>query len=365
MPTIVEVAQRAGVAVSTVSYALSGKRPVSAATRQRIQNAIDELGFHPNFLARGLASKRTRVISLLFPTVMRDRILSDVQFEFVAGVTNVASDKGYGLLLWTTPNEEHQIDRLIQEGLAGGVILMEVKLEDARVDLLRERQFPFALIGHCLNCDDLYYVDFDFSEGMRMALRHLAERGHHHVAFINFDQDLLDAGYGPAVRSRNGFEHGLAENGLQGYMSADSRTVQKAASSFHRLLEAHPQVSAVVIANELIAAGVTRFVYEIGMRIPDDLSVIVIASDVAAERMTPPLTNIVLPAAHMGRIGAELLIGQLEGEIVEPRNRNMLLPARLTEHGSTRAVGQLERSDGVDRAVAHPEGGGAIPISRA
>ncbi len=336
MTTIVEVAKHAGVAVSTVSYALSGKRPVSEATRKRVQDAIDELGYHPNFLARGLASKRSQAISLLFPTVMKDRVLSDVQFEFVAGVTNVASQNGYGLLLWTTPDEEVQIDRLIQEGLAGGIILMEVKLNDPRVDLLRARQFPFALIGHCQECDDLYYVDLDFAQGLCMAVHHLAELGHREIAFLNFEQAVLDSGFGPSVRSQAGFEQGLAETGVKGYMNAESASMQDAAVVFQRLLQAHPQISGVIIVNELMAAGVARQIYKMGMRIPDDLSVIVIASDVAAERMTPPLTNIVLPAAEMGRIGAELLIGQLEGR--DPAQRNIMLPAQLTDHGSTKAV---------------------------
>jgi DNA-binding LacI/PurR family transcriptional regulator len=83
MTTIIDVAKRAGVAVSTVSYALSGTRPISEATRQRIQKAVDELGYHPNKLARGLVSKRTKIVSLMYPALSRN--LDDVQLDFVAG----------------------------------------------------------------------------------------------------------------------------------------------------------------------------------------------------------------------------------------------------------------------------------------
>jgi DNA-binding LacI/PurR family transcriptional regulator len=336
MPTIVEVAERAGVAVSTVSYALSGKRPVSDATRQRIQAAIDELGYHPNVLARGLATKRSQAISLFYPMAMQSRNLSTMQFEFFAGVTNVASQNGYGLLLWTTPQDEFQIKRLVQEGMSGGLILMEVKTQDPRVDLLRELGFPFALIGHTDDSADLHYVDVDFAEGIRLALRHLAELGHRHVAFINFEPILLDAGFGPAVRLLEGFETGLAETGICGYVSPGTGTADEAAATFQSLRSQHPDISAVIVANEIMAMGVSRLVYQIGLRIPDDLSVIVVASDTTAERLTPPLTNIVLPAETMGRIGAEMLIDQLEGR--EVRKKNVLLAAELTDHGSTRRV---------------------------
>ncbi len=333
MTTIVDVAKRAGVAVSTVSYALSGKRPISEATRKRIQLAVEEMDYHPNVMARGLASKRSNVISVFYPMAMQHRNLSSTQMEFFAGVTNVACQHGYGLLLWTTSQDEFQIKRLVQEGMVGGLILMEITTKDARVDLLRELDFPFTLIGHTDDSDDLYYVDVDFADAIRKALRHLAQLGHRHVAFINFESMLLDIGFGPAVRSLEGFRAGLAETGIDGYESSSSGTADEAAATFYSLRQKHPDISAVIISNEDMAMGVSRLVYQMGMRIPEDLSVIVVASDTIAERLTPPLTNIALPAETMGRIGAEMLIDQLEGR--EIAQRNVMLTARLSDHGST------------------------------
>ena len=176
MATMEDVAKRAGVALSTVSYALSGKRPVSDETKQRILKAIDELGYHPNILARGLASKHTRVIALLFPALVQG--LSEVQLEFVTNAADVASQQGYALLLWTAPGEDQEILRLTHEGLIEGLVLMEIKLHDPRVETLLELGYPFTMIGHCQDNHDISFVDFDFDQAVRLAVEQPLQQAH-------------------------------------------------------------------------------------------------------------------------------------------------------------------------------------------
>src|SRR3712207_1704701 len=124
MPTMVDVAKRAGVSLSTVSYALSGARSISEETRQRIFAAMGELGYKPHALARGLVSKRSRIIALLFPT--SERGLGLTELEFVTSSAAAATEQGYHLVLWSSalydPNE---LEHLIQQGLVDGVIVME------------------------------------------------------------------------------------------------------------------------------------------------------------------------------------------------------------------------------------------------
>jgi len=332
MPTMADVAKRAGVAVSTVSYALSGTRPITEETRQRIFEAMTDLGYHPNFLARSLVTKRTRTIALFFPAIM-NRALSEAQFEFVASAANVASQRDYGLLLWTMPGEDHQLERLIQEGLIEGVILMEIKLHDPRVEFLRATKFPFALIGHCADNAGINFVDFDFAEGLRQSVHYLAELGHRAIAYFNFPQPLFDAGFGPAVRSVEGFNTGLTETGLKGFLSASSYLPQDAAGAFRTLMAEHPDITGAIVFNETICAGIYQAVYELGLRIAEDLSVIAVASQYAAEKTTPPVTSLNLPAAEMGRIGTELLINQLEND--SQRATQRLLAAELVIRQST------------------------------
>src|SRR5664280_3559402 len=99
-PTMLDVARRANVALSTVSYALNGTRPVTQETRLRIWQAMDDLGYQPHALARGLASKRSRIIALLFPALPRG--FGATELEFVTGAAEAAQSRGYHLVLWPT-----------------------------------------------------------------------------------------------------------------------------------------------------------------------------------------------------------------------------------------------------------------------
>jgi len=210
---------------------------------------------------------------------------------------------------------------------------MEIKLHDPRVEFLRATKFPFALIGHCADNAGINFVDFDFAEGLRQSVHYLAELGHRAIAYFNFPQPLFDAGFGPAVRSVEGFNAGLAETGLRGFLSACSHLPQGAADAFCTLIAEHPDITGVIVANETICAGTYQAAYELGLRIAEDLSVIAIASKYAAEKTTPPVTSINLPAAEMGRIGAELLINRLESD--SDRATQQLLAAELIIRQST------------------------------
>src|SRR5512143_4163316 len=161
--TMLDVAKRAGVALSTVSYALNGTRPISEETQQRIFAAMDELGYRPHALARGLASKRSRILALLFPAL--ERGLGITELEFVSGAADAAKENGYHLVLW--PVALHDLDelrRLTQQGLADGVVVMEIHLNDDRIKLLRDLHFPFSMIGRCDELKNLGYVDINFKQ---------------------------------------------------------------------------------------------------------------------------------------------------------------------------------------------------------
>jgi DNA-binding LacI/PurR family transcriptional regulator len=321
-----DVARRVGVAVSTVSYALSGRRPVSEETRQRILRAIAELGYHPNLLARGLATKRTRVIALLFPSLARG--LSQVQLEFVSGAADIASRRGYALLLWTSPSDNLEILRLTREGLVEGLILMEITLRDPRVEMLQELGYPFSLIGHCQSNDGSSFVDFDFEQALRLCVQHLADLGHRQIAFLSYSPVALESAYGPAVRSLEGFQAAIQAGALQGVAAVCGSLPEAGYETMRSLLAEHPALSAVIIAHDNQYPGVIQALRENNLRIPDDFSIVAIIPPRIAEMTSPALTSIDFPAVEMGRIGTDLLIRRLEGDETQPTQ--LLLPARLT-----------------------------------
>jgi DNA-binding LacI/PurR family transcriptional regulator len=329
---MLDVAKRAGVALSTVSYALNGTRPVSEATRLRIFAAMEELGYHPNLLARSLSTKRTRIIGLFIPSDVHGT-LSVMQANFVASAARAASARGYGLLLWASAEKELDVRRIVQEGMVEGLVLMEVKLHDERVAKLRTTNYPFALIGHCADNEGLSYVDFDFAAGVRSAVQHLASLGHRSIALVNYDQAVLESGYGPAVRMDKGFAAAVAEHGVRCRLLADSPFPGSTTGLVCRLLADEPDLSAMIVPDLSHLSAVMQAAYQLGMRIPDDLSIISILDSDVAEKMAPPITNIDFPTEEMGRIGVELLIGRLEDPSAPVRQ--ILLPPQLRIGQST------------------------------
>ena len=332
MPTIKDVAKKAGVSVSTVSYALSGVRPVSKKTRQRILETIAELNYHPNLLARGLINKRTRIVALLYPTIAKNS-LDDLPLEFIISITNVTFRNDYGLLLFTHPLGEQEIIRFIHQGLVDGVILMEVMRHDPRVALMKKLGYAFSLIGHGEDNAGINFVDADFYRAMLDCVQHLSQLGHEHIAFITTVADFENAQQNYIYESIRGFRDAAEKHGIQSMIYGCEPTIQNGSEAIQELLKRQPDLSAVIVGNEPIYGGVIQALHKRGLRIPKDFSVIGTMSDRSAEKYTPKVTNISPPTFEMGRLGAESLINLLEGKETEPQQ--VLLPIQFTIRGST------------------------------
>lgn len=332
MATIKDVAKKAGVAVSTVSYALSGTRPISKDTRQRIQQAIEELNYHPNRLARALINKRTRIVALLYPTLYMSS-LEDLPIEFIASVTNEAYRYDYGLLLFTHPLGESEIERFIHQGLVDGVILMEVLRQDSRVELMKKSNYPFSLIGRCDENEGFSYVDTDFHEAYRLAVEHLVALDHQEIACLSPLVDLDHIQHHYIFETIHGFREAALNMGVQGTVLGCEPTIQGGHEGMKTLLAQHPGITGVIVANELMYNGVMQALQEQGLSVPEDISVIGVVSSRSAEKYTPQITTISVPAVKMGSLGAEFLIKQLEDPDSEPQQ--VILPPEFTVRQST------------------------------
>ncbi len=330
---MLDVARRAGVALSTVSYALNGTRPISAETRQRIFAAIDELGYRPHALARGLASKRSRIFALLFSAP--ERGLGMTELEFVISASETAREYGYHLVLWSSEMRDvSELRTLTQQALVDGVMIMEVHLHDERISLLREIGLPFSMIGRCADTTGISYADIDFEQTTRDVVGYLSSLGHSRIAFLNHSQSAFDAGYGATVRAHSGFAQAIAAAGLIGPARLCRDAPRAGYAAFDELLAECPALTAFVVMNERAILGVMQAIADRGQRIPDDFSLVTIVSSPRVAEMTmPPLTTMAPPAAELGRRGIELLIQQLEA----PRRDvpQELLPCRLVVRGST------------------------------
>ena len=199
--TMAHIAERAGVALSTVSYVFSGKRGVSPAIRERVLAAVEELNYRPHRSARALASGASHTIALFLPSPQWELI--PVQQTFVAGATQETSASDYALLLSTSPADPDGIAGLIETGRADGVILMETLAHDRRIERLKTSGQPFTLIGRTADTSGISFVDLDFGAAVEKSLAHLHDLGHRCVALFNFPQDQLDAGYNAALIARD------------------------------------------------------------------------------------------------------------------------------------------------------------------
>jgi DNA-binding LacI/PurR family transcriptional regulator len=330
-PTMSDIAKRAGVALSTVSYTLSGKRPISEEAKQKVYQAMKELGYQPNSLARALATKRTRIIALFYPS-WRSGI--GPQAEFINSIAETASDHGYALLLWTKPDsEEQQVAIMTHQGFIDGAILMEVALHDPRVEMLKKQRLPFTMIGRGEENDDISFVDIDFDYAVETSIQYLAEAGHRHIALINQAEALLKRGTGYVVRSRDAFLQEMQRCGLQGCDMCAEASEQAGYETTMALLEHDPLISAFILMTPWTSGGIIRALSDKGLSIPGDVSLVAIFSPHLAQMTTPALTSIDFPFYEMGQLGAQMLINQLEGKETKPLH--LLLKPPLTVRASS------------------------------
>ena len=332
-PTMSDIAKKAGVALSTVSYVLSGKRPISEEAKQKVYQAMKELGYQPNSLARALATKRTRIIALFYPS-WRSGI--GPQSEFINSIAETASDNGYALLLWTRPvSEEQPVVNMTHQGFIDGAILMEVALHDPRVEMLKKQRLPFTMIGRCEDSenDNISYVDIDFDYAVEASIQYLVEAGHSHIALINQSEALLKRGTGYVVRSRDAFLREVQRCGLHGIDICAEANEQAGYETTMALLEQDPLISAFILMTPWTSGGIIRALSDKGLSIPEDVSLVAIFSPHLAEMTTPALTSIDFPFYEMGQLGAQMLINQLEGKATTPSR--LLLRPPLTVRASS------------------------------
>lgn len=305
-----EIAKRAGVSRSTVSYALTGKRPVSEETKRRIQTVIDELGYRPNASARALKEGRTRTIGLVIPPASQR--LTDMQLGFVASVVDAAARADLDVLLSPSGGEhDRSFERVVTGRRVDGVILMEIRLEDDRVARLLQSGLPFVGIGRTRHPEDMSWVDIDYETLIAKCVHHLADLGHRQVALVNRSAELVAAGYGPGHRAQAGFDRAIAERGLNGVRVCCADDAQAGQSCVRHLLAEHPELTAIATINEAAVFGMYRALAEAGLTVPGDFSIAGVAAQHWAENLHPALTAADVPADEMGARAVELLIQRI------------------------------------------------------
>ncbi|MCX4700343.1 LacI family DNA-binding transcriptional regulator [Streptomyces sp. NBC_01373] len=330
MVKITDVARHAGVSPSTVSYALSGKRPISDDTKRRVEEAIRELGYRPHAGARALASSKSNVLALVVP--LRAGIHIPVVMQFAVSVVTTARRYDHDVLLLTQEEGEEGLRRVADTALVDALILMDVQLQDPRLPLLRVLERPSVMIGFPASSEGLTCIDLDFKAAGEVCVEHLAGLGHRAVALVGSPPEVYVRQTAFAQRVVQGFTAAADRHGLASSVHPCEAASGAARKVAEQLLRDQPALTGVVVHNEPLLEPLIDAFEQLGLRVPGDLSVTAICPDELAESVRVPVTSVALPSADIGTRAVELLMRKLDGTEVPEAT---LLAPRLTERAST------------------------------
>lgn len=333
MASITDIAREAGCSISTVSYALSGKRTVNPATRKRILKACERLGYVPNAAARGLRMQKTETIGLLlYPTCAR-LFRNIFTGEVIDGVEQALIDAGYHLLIggYSPQVKDRGLPAFIGQGRVDGVILLGSYPDEILTDL-HNAPVPLLLLDSIV---DHLAIDCVTTEGFaagRQTVDYMVAKGHRRVLMLGYPLD----GYNARQR-RTGFEDGVKHHGLG---SPDSTVITSHlkhddcfAALRERLKESDPP-TALFCENDTLARAMVERLRQEGFNVPGDLSVIGFNDDEDAQAVG--LTTFHIDRRGLGRAGAETVLARIANPAAAPVKTR--LPVTLIERSTVRAI---------------------------
>lgn len=334
MTTIHEVAAAAGVSISTVSYALSGKRPVSERTRRRIEEAASKLGYTPDAGARMLAGRRTHIFALTEP--LRANTHAPTHMAFVLAAAVAARKNGYDILLLTDEQASEGMSRVTSSKLVDAILVLDVAPDDARADIARAIRIPTVFIGIPDDPEGLTCVDLDFEATGRLAVDRLADAGHRAITLIgqpiasyrtsNFPRRLRRGVSAKAT------ERGIAlETACSGDVSTNTATVRIAVEAALARGDRAFIVHASDDAHETLLATLAEHDLTVGL----DVSVISTATVFDTTALSTPLDTIPLVPSRSCDVAVEIALQHLEHKNTAPRIH--LIPPQYQPAGSVRA----------------------------
>ncbi len=312
MVTISDVARAAGVSISTVSYALSGKRSITPSTRARIEAAIRELEYEPHAGARMLAGAKTNILALSAP--IHDDGHLPTHMRFVTAVVDTARRHEVDVLLLATDDDVSGIRRVAASSLVDGVVAMGVKAHDDRVDLVRNLRLPAAFIGVPDEDSGLACVDLDFERAGELAVETLAAAGHREIGVVGHPPTYLERDTGFVQRFTTGLQRAASRLGVRIRIVSPTLARGAAERAYDELAATMPGMTALLFhCNEPVVEAVLRRVRELGIEVPRDMSAFAACASYDTEHLTIPLSSIPLPLDQMCRIAVESALHQVQG----------------------------------------------------
>jgi len=311
--TIYDVAKKAGVSIATVSRVLNNSNVVSEKTRQRVKRAIEELNYTPNVIASALTKKSTLTLGLLIPDIS-----NPFSSELSRGVEDASNDFGFNTVICNTdycPEKETTYISLLRQKSVDGFIISTADYNDENVIELLKDDVPLVLLGRDIEETEGYPIDIVGSDNIKggyIATKHLIDLGHKKIACllgpprikVNLEREI-------------GYLRAMEEANLKVYKNLVGYGDFKLEFGYKKTLEFFKgplKPTAIFAANDLTALGAIRAIKELGLSVPEDVSVVGYDNTILAEMTDPPLTTVSQQMRKMGYLATELLIKRIKGE---------------------------------------------------
>jgi LacI family transcriptional regulator len=324
-----DVAKRAGVSVAVVSYVVNdGPRPVSPETRAKVIQVIEELGYYPNELARSLTRKQTATIGLVIPYLK-----NPVYAEIAESFERVCTSSGYTVMFGNSgrdPAKEQKLAETLRSKQVDGVVILPTQDPQTNLLLFQQANIPTVVLEHDL--PDTHCIVIDDRQGGRLAMQHLLSLGHHRIALI--ERETLS----PHGRLRGvGCRELLEESNvpLDPTLVITCKAGQAAGyTAMQQLLALPDPPTAVFTHNDVLAMGAMRAIFDAGLTVPTDISVMGHDNTSNTAYLNPPLTTIKFPVMEMGRRAGQIILELVQQPDSLPA-QTITLPVELVVRGST------------------------------
>jgi DNA-binding LacI/PurR family transcriptional regulator len=330
--TIYDVAKQAGVSISTVSRVINNTGRISEKTRKKVLEVMKELHYQPSIVASALTGKRTRTIGLIIP---------DVANPFFSEIARKVEDRGrelgFNVLMCNTdnnPDTEEMYLSLLQQKSVDGIIIGTTTKNYTVLNQLLQENFPLALIAQDIPELAINVVRVDDFLGGYQAVSHLVSLGHEKIAIMLGNLSRTSDKY-----RLQAYRQVMEENGLKyeekwivytDYSLADGKRAAL------ELLQSSPKPTAVFACFDSLAIGVYQAAKELGLNIPNDLSIVGFDNTILSTIVDPPLTTVAQPIDEMGRQVVDLLIDEIEGK--NSTKQRIILPPELIIRQSTKSL---------------------------
>lgn len=319
MANIFDVARYAGVSKSTVSLVLNKSPNVKDETKEKVLRAIEALDYTPNNNARGLSSKTTKCLGIV---VITEGQMSD-SYDFdqhtglythniSAGILQALDESGYGVIMeyFSSHDKPGELPDMVKTRRVDGIFIIGSNYDMGLLNKLSEMNFPYVVVGVGGIDGDYDSVTSDLPEGIGICIRHVWECGHRDIAYLNSPRYYQSSYVREAAFYRNAAElHVDVKSGW--FIIAESNTGLGGYNAFKSFWEAGNRPTAVITANAQLAIGMIRYLNEIGIRVPEDISVMGYEDSALAGYSNPPLTTVNIHKEEMGAKAAKCLLQRL------------------------------------------------------